>query len=93
LFQVQKYVREAHPKGNSLLRPGLVCYNLCLAAQAAGYGAQWLTEWCAYDANVFSAMGLEASEAISGFIYIGTVNEPPQERLRPNVESLQLNWT
>jgi hypothetical protein len=38
-------------------------------------------------------MGLEASEAISGFIYIGTVNEPPQERLRPNVESLQLNWT
>ncbi|MDA8887737.1 nitroreductase [Hellea sp.] len=88
-----KICSRGTPQREQLITSGLVCYNLCLAAQAGGYGAQWLTEWCAYDANVFSAMGLDASEAISGFVYIGTVNEPPQERLRPNVDSLILNWT
>ncbi|MDC0880250.1 nitroreductase [Hellea sp.] len=81
------------PEREQIITSGLVCYNLCLAAQAAGYGAQWLTEWCAYDVNILSAMGVEASEAISGFIYIGTVNDPPQERPRPNVDDLLINWT
>jgi len=34
------------PLWEQQLSAGAVCFNLCLAAQAHGFGAQWLTEWC-----------------------------------------------
>ena len=69
-----------------------VCYNLCLAAQASGYGAQWLTEWYAYDEDVCAAMKLDAHERISGIIYIGTPQEAAKPRARPDVGSLISVW-
>jgi len=43
--------KRATPIWEQQLSSGIVCYNLMLAAQAAGFGAQWLTEWYAYDGN------------------------------------------
>jgi len=71
------------PKWEQELSAGAVCLNMVLAAQAYGFGAQWLTEWYAYDPSVLAAMGLSESEQIAGFIYIGSVVEPPAERARP----------
>jgi len=75
------------PKWEQELSSAVVCYNLCLAAQASGYGAQWLTEWYAYDADVCNAMELAENERISGFIYIGTPSEAPKERARPDLNT------
>ena len=75
------------PKWEQELSSAIVCYNLCLAAQATGYGAQWLTEWYAYDDDVCGAMGVANNERISGFIYIGTPSEPPKKRARPILDS------
>lgn len=75
------------PKWEQELSSAIVCYNLCLAAQASGYGAQWLTEWYAYDRDVLDAMGLDTHEKVSGFIYIGTPTEPPKERVRPHLNA------
>jgi len=80
------------PEWEQVLSSGAVCYNLCLAAQAAGFGAQWLTEWYAYDEIVKSALGLSDKEKISGFIYIGTPSEPSKERLRPDISQLINYW-
>jgi len=76
------------PEWEQILSSGAVCYNLCLAAQAAGFGAQWLTEWFAYDAGVYKALGLTAVEKVSGFIYIGTPQAPSKERPRPDVKAI-----
>lgn len=81
------------PKWEQELSSAAVCYNLCLAAQATGFGAQWLTEWYGYDADVASAMGLGDHERISGFIYIGTPSEPAKERARPDVSALVTQWS
>lgn len=81
------------PEWEQVLSSGAACYNLCLAAQASGFGAQWLTEWYAYDADVQSALGLEPAEKVAGFIYIGTPAEPPKERVRPEPASLTTYWT
>ena len=81
------------PEWEQRLSSGAVCYNLCLAAQAGGFGAQWLTEWYAYDADVQKALGLKGSEKISGFIYIGTAQAPSKERQRPDIKSLTSIWT
>lgn len=81
------------PEWEQVLSSGAACFNMCLAAQAAGFGAQWLTEWYAYDADVQSALGLSAKEKVAGFIYIGTVETAPQERARPDVKMLTQHWT
>lgn len=67
------------------LSAGAVCFNLCLAAQASGFGAQWLTEWYAYDARIHAHMGLAEGEQIAGFIYIGTPSQGSLPRARPDL--------
>jgi len=52
------------PKWEQELSSGAVCFNLCLAAQAHGFGAQWLTEWYAYDASVTAALGVGEGEQV-----------------------------
>jgi len=80
------------PKWEQVLSSGAVCYNLCLAAQAAGFGAQWLTEWYAYDGDVQKAIGLSAAEKIAGFIFIGTPLDAPKERSRPDISDITQHW-
>ncbi|WP_291845044.1 nitroreductase [Maricaulis sp.] len=78
-------VLERHkvPEWEQILSAGAVCQNLLIAASAMGYGAQWLTEWYAFDPQVKDALGLRSGERIAGFIYVGTVNDQPVERPRP----------
>ena len=58
---------------------------MCLAAQAHGFAAQWLTEWYAFDASVNAALGLSEDEQVAGFIYIGTATMPSAPRQRPDI--------
>ena len=54
-----------------------------LAAHALGYAATWLTEWYAYDARTRAAFGLAEDERIVGFVHIGTLARPQEDRPRP----------
>ena len=70
-----------------------VCFALLQAAQAAGFGAQWLTGWAAYDADILRRLGLAEHERIAGFIHIGSVAAPAPERERPDPAQLLVDWT
>lgn len=72
------------PVWEQVLSAGAACQNILLAANALGYGANWLTNWCSYDDAVRAAMGLRAYENVAGFIYIGTALAAPEERDRPD---------
>ena len=76
------------PVQEQILSGGAVCFALLQAAQALGYGAQWLTGWAAYDPVITARLGLSENERVLGFIHIGNVSEPAPERLRPNLEDL-----
>jgi len=65
---------------------------MLLAAQARGFGAQWLTEWFAYDSRIQAVMGLEPHEKIAGFLYLGTASQLARERKRPNLPDLIQFW-
>lgn len=80
------------PKWEQQLSSGAACFNLCLAAQACGFGAQWLTEWYAYDKAVNTALGLNEGERVSGYIYIGTPQSQATERLRPTLKNVTEFW-
>ena len=80
------------PEWEQLLSAGAVCTTLLYAAQALGYGANWITDWYAYDDEAKAILGLEPAEKVAGFIFLGTPKEPPQERERPNVSDLITAW-
>jgi nitroreductase len=64
------------------------CFALLQAAQALGYGAQWLTGWPAYDPDILRTLGLGEDECIAGFIHIGTPQMEAPERERPDPAAL-----
>ncbi|HET9161004.1 MAG TPA: nitroreductase [Caulobacteraceae bacterium] len=76
------------PEWEQLLSSGAVCLSLVNAASAMGYGANWITDWYAFDERAQRVFGLTEGERVAGFIYIGTPAEPPLERVRPDVASL-----
>jgi len=83
---------EKIPEQERLLSAGCVCFALLQAAQAMGYGAQWLTGWPAYDPVVMRALGLAEEEKIAGFIHIGTPKLEAPERDRPDSRDLLEDW-
>jgi nitroreductase len=86
--------REAKvPEIEQWLTAGSVCFALLQAAQAYGFGAQWLTAWMAYDAAVAARLGLAENERIAGFIHIGTPRMQVPERERPDPRELLSDWT
>jgi len=84
---------EKIPAQERLLSAGCVCFALLQAAQAAGFGAQWLTGWPAYDAEVARWLGLQEHEHVAGFIHIGTPKLQAPERERPDARTLLSTWT
>jgi len=67
------------------LSAGAVCMTMLIAAQAMGLGANWITDWYAYDADARALCGLVEGEQVAGFIHLGTPAEAPLERVRPDL--------
>jgi nitroreductase len=80
------------PEWEQLLSAGALTQNILLAASALGVGAQWNTDWIAYDAEIMKAMGLSALEKVVGIIYFGTPAAPLEDRPRPDPEVLVTRW-
>lgn len=88
-------LRPGHkvPEQEQLLTAGSVCFALLQAAQAFGFGAQWLTGWAAYDPSVARSLQLVGHEKIVGFIHIGTPRAEVPERQRPDAAALLSDWS
>jgi nitroreductase len=63
-----------------------------LAANALGFGSIWLTGANAYDEHVKSELGIDDSEHIVGFIYIGTPTLDFPPRPIPEVSTHHTRW-
>jgi nitroreductase len=89
---ISRTVEGDIPEWEQLLSAGAVCTTLTYAALAMGYGANWITDWYAYDAEARAVLGLAQTERVAGFIFIGTAAEAPQERVRPDVAALTTRY-
>src|SRR5271168_2422860 len=76
------------PEWEQVLSAGAAAMSLVLAAHALGYGANWITEWYAYDRTVLDAFGLAPNERIVGFVHIGRPPGPPEDRPRPPLREI-----
>ena len=69
------------PQIEQLLSAGAAAHAMMLAARALGFNGMWKTGGAAYDQEVRAALGLESSDAIAGFLYLGTeAGEPAPAR-------------
>ena len=80
------------PEWEQVLSAGAVCTTLLYSALAMGYGANWITDWYAYDSEANTILGLNGTEKVAGFILIGTPREPPLERERADPAALVSHW-
>jgi nitroreductase len=81
------------PEWEQVLSCGAVCFNMCLAANAMGFGTSWITEWYSYSQGVRAGLRLAANERLAGFVYIGTAKEQQPDRERPQLAKIVSRWT
>ena len=85
--------KAKNPLWEQMLTCGAAAQNFLLAANACGYGAQWLSEWYAYDEDVRSSLGLDARDVVAGFMHVGSVKDAPEERDRPDLSAIVTRWS
>ena len=84
---------EKIPDSERRATAACVCLLLLQAAQAEGFGAQWLTGWLAYDRPFLeNTMGLSVDEQLVGTIAIGTPQVAVPDRERPDPCALLRDW-
>ena len=81
------------PEWEQVLSAGAAAMSLVLAAHALGYGANWITEWYAYDRGALDALGLAPHERIAGFVHIGRPPGPPEDRPRPPLDEIATRFS
>ena len=80
------------PEWEQVLSCGAAAFNLCLAANALGYGTCWITEWYSYSPGVRAALKLQENERVAGFVYIGQSKERQPDRERPALSDVVSRW-
>ncbi|MEO1265792.1 MAG: nitroreductase [Pseudomonadota bacterium] len=81
------------PAHEQVLSAGAAAFNLCLAANALGYHTAWVTDWPSTHDGAKALLGLEAHEAIAGFVHVGTAAEDQPDRDRPDLSDIVTAWS
>ena len=82
---------RAHPKipdWEKFLSGAAAAMNLLLAANALGYGANWITNWYSDEPEGRRILGLSPAERVVGFVHIGSYSGDAQGRRRPDIDDL-----
>ena len=72
---------------------GIAAYNIIVAAQAKGFGGILLTGKNAQDSNVKAALGLDETDEIVSFVYLGTPIKQGSDKRRPEASQFLTEWT
>jgi nitroreductase len=90
---ISRHIPGEIPEWEQRQSASAVCQQMLLAAAAMGWGANWITDWYAYDPRAKAVLGLVDDELVAGFLYLGTSTEAPQERVRPDVAAITMEWS
>ena len=80
------------PAVEQLMSAAALCFGIVNVAEAAGWGASWLTGWPAHDATFAArAFGCTQGETVAGIVHIGTSPADAPDRPRPELDRL-VSW-
>ena len=74
------------------LSTGAAIQNLLLALHAQGFGTMWRTGWVVEHAHIKQALGLQDSQSIAGFVYVGTPATSAKQPIALNVADFVTQW-
>ena len=80
------------PQWEMFLSGGAAAMSLVLAANALGYGTNWITNWYSDVEEGRRILGLAPHERVVGFIHIGSYEGPAPERARPDATALYADY-
>lgn len=81
------------PQWEMFLSGGAAAMNLVLAANALGYGTNWISNWYSDSDEGRAILGIGRNERVVGFVHIGTFAGEAPERPRPDVGSLYADYS
>lgn len=81
------------PEWEMFLSGGAVAMTLVLAANALGFGTNWITNWYSDVEEGRRILGLAPQERIIGFVHIGTFNGAAVERPRPDLAQIVSDYS
>ena len=87
-------LRHGHkiPEIEQMLSLGAAAMNMLNAVHALGYGGVWLTGANAFDPKVVAALGLEETDKLAGFLFVGTPKAFPLATRRPTIADHVIEW-
>ena len=80
------------PQWEMFLSGGAAAMSLVLAANALGYGTNWITNWYSDVEEGRRILGLAPHERVVGFVHIGSYEGPAPERPRPDPAALYADY-
>lgn len=89
-------VTRAHdtiPAWEQFLSAGAVAMNLVHAANAFGFGANWVTGWYSDDEKGRAILGLSPDERMAGIVHIGSRAAEVPDRPRPDIDKLVAEYS
>lgn len=81
------------PQWEMLLSGGAAAMNLLIAANAMGFGANWITNWYSDVEEGRALLGLEPHERVIGFVHIGNFDGEAFERPRPDLDAITSDYS
>ncbi|MGE0788765.1 MAG: nitroreductase [Sandaracinaceae bacterium] len=81
------------PEIEQVLSAGALTHGILLGLQARGYAGMWRTGDMAYSTPVKEALGLQASDHIVAYLYVGTASVPAPSMPRPSAKDVLSEWT
>jgi nitroreductase len=81
------------PEWEMFLSGGAVAMSLVLAANALGFGTNWITNWYSDLEEGRRILGLAPYERVIGFVHIGTFKGAAVERPRPDLSQIVSDYT
>lgn len=93
LVVAAKVNEQSHiPAIEQVLSAAAAAENVMVCAFALGFGCAWKTGDAAYDPEIKSAFGLAPTDAIVGFLYIGSNASPPARPVPLDLSDHVVEW-
>jgi len=81
------------PQWEMFLSGGAAAMSLVIAANALGYGTNWITNWYSDLEEGRRLLGLSPRERVVGFVHVGSFTERAPERPRPDLSKLVSDYS
>ena len=81
------------PEWEQFLSSGAAAMQLCNAANALGYGSNWITNWYSDDEEGKRLLGVAPYEKVAGFVHLGTPKAPVPDRPRPDLQAIVSDYS